>query len=215
MKKIRLARSAQSENDRVAAANRRAFEEKGVFVMNMIGSPGCGKTSILQYTAEEFGGRLAAIVGDVKTALDAERIMERDVPAVPIETGGSCHLNARMIERALAKLNLDAVDFLFIENVGNLVCPSTFDLGEHLKIGVLSVPEGDEKVRKYPALFLRTDVVFINKIDLLPYCAYDVERVKEDLGHARADVRIFETSATKGTGFEGWFEFLRESVGKG
>jgi len=215
MKKIRLARSAQSENDRVAAANRRAFDEKGVFVMNMIGSPGCGKTSILQYTAEEFGGRLAAIVGDVKTALDAERIMERDVPAVPIETGGSCHLNARMIERALAKLNLDAVDFLFIENVGNLVCPSTFDLGEHLKIGVLSVPEGDEKVRKYPALFLRTDVVFINKIDLLPYCAYDVERVKEDLGHARADVRIFETSATKGTGFEGWFEFLRESVGKG
>jgi len=215
MKKIRLARSAQSENDRVAAANRRAFEEKGVFVMNMIGSPGCGKTSILQYTAEEFGGRLAAIVGDVKTALDAERIMERDVPAVPIETGGSCHLNARMIERALAKLNLDAVDFLFIENVGNLVCPSTFDLGEHLKIGVLSVPEGDEKVRKYPALFLRTDVVFINKIDLLPYCAYDVERVKEDLGHARPDVRIFETSATKGTGFEGWFEFLRELVGKG
>jgi len=215
MKKIRLARSAQSENDRVAAANRRAFDEKGVFVMNMIGSPGCGKTSILQYTAEEFGGRLAAIVGDVKTALDAERIMERDVPAVPIETGGSCHLNARMIERALAKLNLDAVDFLFIENVGNLVCPSTFDLGEHLKIGVLSVPEGDEKVRKYPALFLRTDVVFINKIDLLPYCAYDVERVKEDLGHARPDVRIFETSATKGTGFEGWFEFLRESVGKG
>ena len=120
-----------------------------------------------------------------------------------------------MIERALAKLDLDGLDFLFIENVGNLVCPSMFDLGEHLKIGVLSVPEGDEKVRKYPALFLRTDVVFINKIDLLPYCAYDVGRVKEDLGHARADVRIFETSATKGTGFEGWFEFLRESVGKG
>jgi hydrogenase nickel incorporation protein HypB len=214
MRKIRVGRSAQSENDRVAAGNRRAFEEKGVFVMNMIGSPGCGKTSILQHTAEEFGGRLAAIVGDVKTALDAERIMQHDVAAVPIETGGSCHLNARMIERSLAKLDLDALDFLFIENVGNLVCPSMFDLGEHLKIGVLSVPEGDEKVRKYPALFLRTDVVFINKIDLLPYCAYDVERVKEDLGHARADVRIFETSATKGTGFEGWFKFLRESARK-
>jgi len=212
MRKIRVERSAQSENDRIAAENRTLFEEKGVFVMNMIGSPGCGKTSILQRTAREFGGRVAVIVGDVKTALDAERMTEEGVRAVPIETGGTCHLNAQMVRRALSKVDLGAADLLFVENVGNLVCPSTFDLGENMKVGVLSVPEGDEKVRKYPALFLRTDVVFINKMDLLPHCAYDVERVKEDLRRARPRVRIYETSATKGMGFEGWFELLRESA---
>jgi len=214
MKKISVERTAQSENDRIASENRRLFEEKGVLVMNLIGSPGCGKTSILQETARELGSRVAVIVGDVKTALDAERLLEREVAAVPIETGGSCHLNAQMVRRALDKVDLDSVDFLFIENVGNLVCPSMFDLGEHMKVGVLSVPEGDEKVRKYPALFVRTEAVFINKIDLLPHCTYDVARVKEDLRRAHPGVRIFETSASKGTGFEGWFELLKERAAK-
>ena len=209
MAKIQLDQSALSGDHSVAGQNRLAFRENGVFVMNMIGSPGCGKTSILERTARHFLGRLAVIVGDVKTALDADRILDCDITAVPIETGGSCHLPPSMVRDALAKLDLSALDFLVIENVGNLVCPSTVDLGEDIKIGVLSVPEGDEKVRKYPALFLRTDVVFINKMDLPPYCDYDAARVREDCLKANAGVKVFEVSAKTGEGFDAWFEFLR------
>jgi len=212
MAKIDVKRSAYAPGEKTADENRRTFEDSGVFVMNLIGSPGCGKTSILEHTARHLDGRFAVIVGDVKTALDADRILDLDIPAVPIETGGGCHLRPEMIRDVLPKLDLEALDFLFIENVGNLVCPSTFDLGENIKIGVLSVPEGDEKVRKYPALFLRTDVVFINKVDLLPHCPYDIQRVREDCRKARADVEVFETSVTDGTGFEPWFEFLRRAA---
>lgn len=210
MTKIKLGRSAQSRSEDVAEQNRCDFQQNGVFVMNMIGSPGCGKTSILEYTARNFDGRFAVVVGDVKTALDADRILTCDIPAIPIETGGSCHLPAEAIRDILPKLDLSALDFLFIENVGNLVCPSTVDVGENVKAGVLSVPEGDEKVRKYPALFLRTDVVFINKIDLLPHCPYDIERVKEDCRRARSKVKVFEISAKDGTGFEPWFDYLHQ-----
>ena len=210
MTEIKVQRSARSRNEEIAEQNRRSFRDNGVFAMNIIGSPGCGKTSILEYTARNFDGRFAVVVGDVKTALDADRILNYGIPALPIETGGGCHLSAAMIRDVLPRLDLPSLDFLFIENVGNLVCPSAFDLGENIKVGVISVPEGDEKVRKYPALFLRTCVVFINKIDLLPHCDYDIERVGEDCRRARSDVKVFETSAKQGTGFEGWFEFLRE-----
>ena len=211
MTEIKVQRSAQDRNEDVAEQNRRAFRENGVFVMNVIGSPGCGKTSILEHTAESFDGRFAVVVGDVKTALDADRILSREITALPIETGGGCHLSPTMIRDVLPKLDLASLDFLFIENVGNLVCPSTVNLGEDIKIGVLSVPEGDEKVQKYPALFLRTDVVFINKIDLLPYCDYDLERVREDCRKARPDVQVFEVSAKDGTGFDAWLEFLHHA----
>ena len=197
MTKIDLGRSVRESNDAVAARNRDLFAQHGVFVMNIIGSPGCGKTSILEHTARHFEGRVAAIIGDVKTALDAERLVRCGLAALPIETGGSCHLNAAQIAAAAAQLDLANTDFLFIENVGNLVCPSAFDLGENMKVAVLSVPEGDEKVRKYPALFVRADVVFINKTDLLPHCPYDVARVRADARKARRDVRMFETSAPR------------------
>jgi hydrogenase nickel incorporation protein HypB len=209
MRKISIGRSAQESNDAVAARNRRRFADNRVYVINMIGSPGSGKTAILEHTAAHFDGRFAAIIGDVKTALDAERIQDHDVEAHAIETGGGCHLNASQIADVLREINLAPLDFLFIENVGNLVCPSTFDLGENIKAAVLSVPEGDEKIRKYPALFVRADVVFINKTDLLPHCPYDARRVAEDAEKARPGVRVFETSATQGTGFEAWFDFLR------
>jgi len=208
MAKIDVARRAQDRNDEIAEQNRRVFAENGVFVMNLIGSPGGGKTSILEYTARHCDGDFAVVVGDVKTALDADRILDLDIPAVAIETGGGCHLSAEMVQDVLSDLELAELDFLFIENVGNLVCPSMFDVGENTKIGVLSVPEGDEKVRKYPALFLRTDVVFINKIDLLPYCPYDVALVKEDCRKARANVKVFEVCAKDGTGFEPWLDYL-------
>lgn len=217
MRKVKLERSAQESNDAIAARNRELFARQSVYVMNFIGSPGCGKTSILAHTARHFPGRFAAIIGDVKTALDAQRIAECGVEARAIETGGACHLNAAQIASAVQELPLAELDFLFIENVGNLVCPSAFDLGENIKIAALSVPEGDEKVRKYPALFVRADVVFINKIDLLDRCPYDLEQVKEDAQKVRPNVQVFETSATEGTGFEPWFEFLRKvkATGKG
>jgi len=211
MSKVDVRRSARESNDAVAARNRKLFADNSVYVMNMIGSPGCGKTSILEYTAAHFDGRFAAIIGDVKTALDAERVVDRGMQAHAIETGGSCHLNARQIEDIVAGMDLANLDFLFIENVGNLVCPSTLDLGENIKVAVLSVPEGDEKIRKYPALFVRADVVFINKVDLLPYCPYDIARVREDAQKVRPGVRVFETSAAQGTGFDEWFAFLTEN----
>jgi hydrogenase nickel incorporation protein HypB len=178
--------------------------------MNLIGSPGCGKTSILEQTARCYDGSFAVVIGDVKTALDAERLVEAGVEARAVETGGSCHLNAAQIAAAVEDLPLGELDFLFIENVGNLVCPSAFDLGENAKVAVLSVPEGDEKVRKYPALFVRADVLFINKVDLVGHCEYDLERVKQDARRARPQVRILETSATQGTGFGPWCEYLRD-----
>ncbi len=211
MARIDLKRFAQESNDVIAARNRELFARSGVYVMNLIGSPGCGKTSILEHTAAHFDGRVAVVIGDVKTALDAERVGARGIEARAIETGGSCHLNAAQVAAAVEDLDLAALDFLFIENVGNLVCPSAFDLGENMKVAVLSVPEGDEKVRKYPALFVRADVVFINKVDLLDRCPYDLARVREDARKVRPGVRIFETSATEGTGFEPWFDFLRSA----
>ena len=212
MSKVDLQKSARESNDTIAARNRQAFRDAGVFVMNIIGSPGCGKTSILEHTARHFDGRFAAIIGDVKTPLDAERVRRCGVEAHAIETGGGCHLNAAQIEAVIQAMDLDSLDFLFIENVGNLVCPSAFDLGEDIKIGVLSVPEGDEKVRKYPALFVRADVVFINKIDLLEHCPFDVARVEEDARRIRSGVRVFETSSTQGTGFDPWFDALRAAA---
>jgi hydrogenase nickel incorporation protein HypB len=180
-----------------------------VFVMNLIGSPGSGKTAILEQTAARCEGAFAVIVGDVKTALDADRILSCEIDAIPIETGGSCHLPPAMVHEMLGRLDLEALDFLVIENVGNLVCPSNVDLGEDVKVGVLSVPEGDEKVRKYPALFTHTDAVLINKTDLLAHCPYDLERVQEDCRRVNSAMRVMALSAKTGAGFEGWFDYLR------
>ena len=179
-------------------------------LLNLIGSPGCGKTSILEYTARECEGRFAVVVGDVKTALDAERIEDSGIIAAPIETGGTCHQTAEMVRKAADSLELDEIDYLFVENVGNLVCPSTFDLGEHQKVAVVSIPEGDDKVRKYPSLFSRAESTFINKIDVLDaFPGYDVGRVKEDLRGLKPDMSIFETSAETGEGMDEWFAYLR------
>jgi hydrogenase nickel incorporation protein HypB len=203
--------SAQETNKLMAGKNREFFRDNGIFAVNIIGSPGCGKTSILEYTANHFDGRFAVIVGDVKTALDSDRIIQAGHKnAYAIETGGGCHLSANMITQKLEEMDLENLDYLFIENVGNLVCPSSFDLGEDLKIAVLSIPEGDEKVRKYPSLFLRAAAVIINKIDLLGLMEYDIQRVKSDCRAHNPDVKIFETSAKTGEGFEQWFQFLKE-----
>ncbi|NIM11930.1 MAG: hydrogenase nickel incorporation protein HypB [Candidatus Aminicenantes bacterium] len=209
--KKQLNLSAQETNKLIAAENRKFFSENGIFAVNIIGSPGCGKTSILEYIVNHFDGNFAVIVGDVKTALDSDRIIQSGHKnAYAIETGGGCHLTANMISQTLEEMDIKNMDYLFIENVGNLVCPSSFDLGENLKIAVLSIPEGDEKVRKYPSLFLRAAAVIINKIDLLGLMDYDIKRVKSDCLAHNPNVKIFETSAKTGKGFDQWFQFLKE-----
>jgi len=208
-KKVNI--SARERNDQIAAETRKHLQNKGIFTVNIIGSPGCGKTSILEYTANHFTEKFAVIVGDVKTALDSDRIIRSGHDyAYAIETGGGCHLSAQMIQTKIGEINMDNIDYLFIENVGNLVCPSTYDLGENLKIAVLSIPEGDEKVRKYPALFLRAGAVMINKIDLIEHMDYDIERVRADCLAHKPDVKIFETSAKTGAGLDEWLAFLKE-----
>ncbi len=203
--------SAQERNKLIAEENRKLFKNKDIFALNIIGSPGCGKTSILEYTANHFNGNFAVIVGDVKTALDSDRLIQSGHKnAYAIETGGGCHLTANMIKEKVHEMDVETIDYLFIENVGNLVCPSTFDLGENVKIAVLSIPEGDEKVRKYPALFLRAGAVIINKIDLLDVMDYDIKRVKADCLAHNSKVKIFETSAKTGKGFDEWFDYLRD-----
>ncbi len=210
-KKVNI--SAREKNDMIAGETRELLKKKGIFTVNIIGSPGCGKTSILEYTATHFKEKFAVIVGDVKTALDSDRIIQSGHSyAYAIETGGGCHLSAQGVQEKIKEINTDNIDYLFIENVGNLVCPSTFDLGEDLKIAVLSIPEGDEKVRKYPALFLRAGIVLINKVDLLPHMEYDIERVKEDCRAHNPNVKIFEVSAKTGQGIDEWLTFLKQAA---
>jgi hydrogenase nickel incorporation protein HypB len=209
--KKNLKKLADERNKQIANENRTVFEDQKILTLNIIGSPGCGKTSILEYTANHFNAPFAVIVGDVKTALDSDRIIQSgNTNAYAIETGGGCHLSAQMIQDRLKEMDTTGLDYLFIENVGNLVCPSSFDLGENLKVAVLSLPEGDEKVRKYPALFLRAAVVIINKIDLLDLMEYDIARVKKDCLVHNPEVKIFQVSAKTGQGFEDWFTFLKD-----
>lgn len=207
-KKIEL--SAYEQNNQIASENRQFFYKNGIFALNIIGSPGCGKTSILEYTASKFDRSFGVIIGDVKTALDSNRIIEAGNNfSYPIETGGGCHISPKMLSEKIKEINKN-IDFLFIENVGNLVCPSSFDLGEQFKVAVLSIPEGDEKVRKYPSLFLKAEAVIINKIDLLDFMDYDIDRVVEDCKTHNPKAEIFKTSTKTGKGFTEWFEFLIE-----
>ena len=209
--RIDINTSLREQNDRIAAANRAFFRERRLRVYNLIGSPGCGKTALLEATAGVLKERLVVIEGDVKTMQDADRITRAGSRAVQIETGGSCHLNAAMIQRALEGLDLEGADILVIENVGNLVCPSSFDLGEAAKVAMVSLPEGDEKPCKYPALFTRVSMVLINKTDLEAVMEYSTERVKSDCRKLRSGVGIIEMSAKTGEGVDEWLRFLQES----
>jgi len=206
---IKIASSVSAANDTIARRNRLLFSRHGLCVLNMISSPGSGKTSILERMAGEYGEALAVITGDIQTTFDADRLTAAGATAVQIETGGSCHLSAAMVEKALASVNLEEKKLLVIENVGNLVCPSTFDLGELHKVAVLSVTEGDEKPAKYPALFTRADAVIVNKIDLLPYVNFSVARAQEDCRRLHSGINFFALSCTTGEGFGDWMEYCR------
>ena len=211
---IQVRKNVLGKNDRLAAELRKQFAERKIFVINLISSPGAGKTTLLEETCAHLKDRLrlAVIEGDITTTRDADRIAQHGVPVYQIETQGACHLDARMLQNALEHFNLDELDLLIIENVGNLVCPATFDLGEDAKIVVLSIPEGDDKPAKYPGIFRRAKVLLLNKIDLLEVSGFNKEKALADLAEINSDIRIFETSATKNQGLDEWCNWLVEKV---
>jgi len=216
MSVVTIERKVLEKNDAFAAMNRDALVRQGVFTINMVSSPGAGKTTLLERTIAHLGGALslAVVEGDVQTDLDAQRVAKYGVPVVQIVTNGGCHLEARLVQDALSRLDLSATDVLVIENVGNLVCPANFDLGEDLKVVVLSVTEGDDKPLKYPAMFQRASVLIINKVDLVPYVDADVSTIRRNARLANPDLQIFETSCRSGEGIAEWAEWLAAQAGR-
>ena len=197
-------------NDQLAAENRRRWNAAGVFAVNMVGSPGAGKTTLLEGLFAHLNGRRrpAVIEGDIAGSIDAERIEKLGVPVVQINTDGSCHLDAAMIASASRELDLQTIDLLMIENVGNLVCTAGFDLGEHLRIVVLSVSEGDDKAAKYPAIFQGSQALFLTKIDLLPHTDFCVERITADMKRLAPEAVVFQVSARRGDGMPAAADWL-------
>ncbi|MGB4503586.1 MAG: hydrogenase nickel incorporation protein HypB [Syntrophaceticus sp.] len=214
MVKVRMAAPVLQQNDEVARENRKLFGDKKLFVLNLMSSPGSGKTSILERTIEKLAGRLklGVIEGDIYTTRDAERIEKFGIPVVQINTAGSCHLDARMVEPALDDFDLGELDLLIVENVGNLVCPAEFDLGEDARAAVLSITEGNDKPMKYPLVFRESRVVLINKIDLLPYTDCDIDLLQSDLKKINPELELFQVSARLNHGFEPWIAWLEEQV---
>ena len=201
-------------NDAVAQANRSRFDAAGVLAVNLIGSPGAGKTTVLERTVEGLKGRvsLACIEGDPYTTRDAERIAALDCPVVQINTQGGCHLDASLVSQALEQVDLNAAELLLIENVGNLLCPSQYDLGEHLTVVVLSVTEGADKPEKYPAAFQRARAVIINKVDALALTDVDLDAVSASIRRFNPQAEIFPLSARTGEGVDAWLQWLEERV---
>jgi len=201
-------------NDQVAAALQKQFKKSGIFVLNLLGSPGCGKTSLLEKTIKALKETLsiAVIEGDLFTAKDAERIEQHGVPVVQINTGGGCHLDANMIHGVLDCLDLGALDIIVIENVGNLVCPAEFNIGEDCKVTVLSITEGDDKPLKYPLIFKQASAVILNKVDLLPYTNFDLKAAEKDITTIHPGVTLLPVSCQTGEGLETWFNWLIKQV---
>jgi hydrogenase nickel incorporation protein HypB len=211
MRRKILYRKVLNENDRLAASLRQRYLDAGVLCLNLISSPGAGKTALLERTLEVLpdDSRVAVLTGDIETENDARRLARFGYPVKQISTGGACHLDARMIERHLDGWNLDELDLLLVENVGNLVCPTSFDLGEDEKIVVLSVTEGDDKPSKYPGIFHRARLLVLNKIDLVPYVPFDPAAARENARRVHPDIEILETSCTTGEGIDRWVDWIR------
>ena len=218
--KVKLEKKVLSRNDLLAAELRKLFASENVAVMNMVSSPGSGKTSLLEKTLGSLSRNLSigVIEGDIQTDKDAERIAVTGVPVHQIQTGGACHLEAEMIRKALFYFSLKDLDLLIIENVGNLVCPSAFDLGEGMRVSLISVTEGDDKPLKYPAMFRSADVMVINKMDLLPYTDFDVEKAIHSAMSLNPDIEVLKTSCRTGEGLDEWSAFVtafaRKAAGK-
>ena len=212
--KIPVVRNILEVNDRVAEQNRALFDQGRVFVFNLMSSPGAGKTSLLERTIDHLKDRLriGVIEGDITSNLDAERIAQKGVQAVQVNTEGACHLDANMIREAVSKIDLASLDLMVIENVGNLVCPAEFKVGEDMKVMILSVTEGDDKPLKYPLMFQLSQALIINKIDLLPYVDCDIHKVREVAVKLNPGITIFEVSCRTGEGLETWCDWLQGKV---
>jgi hydrogenase nickel incorporation protein HypB len=216
-REIKVIRRVLDVNEQMAEQNRKLFTEKGIFVLNMMSSPGSGKTTTLEKTLLRIASQIksAVIVGDICTTNDADRLAVSGVPVVQVNTdefGGDCHLAAHVIEKAAGGLNLDDIELLIVENVGNLVCPAEFDIGEDARAVVLSVTEGEDKPAKYPLMFRECEVALLNKIDLLPYLDYDKNKAVEYIHQVHPDMPIFEISAKTEEGFDPWLAWLIAKV---
>ena len=210
--KVSLNQKILSRNEECAKKNKTFFKDNNVLCLNVISSPGSGKTTTISRTIKDLGDqiRIGVIEGDIKTDTDAQKIRDAGGEAVQIETHGACHLSAEQVHNAIMALGAEKMDVVIIENVGNLVCPSAFDLGEAQRVILLSVPEGDDKPIKYPGTFAEADVVLINKIDLMDYIDFNLERVLGDIRVVNPDVEIFQISATTGEGMDQWYNWLKD-----
>ena len=209
MTRVPLEQKVLGENDRIAGELRAKFEQHGILCVNLISSPGSGKTTLLEKTLEALPGRrVAVLTGDIQTDNDARRLARFGFPVRQITTAGACHLDARMVQRALEGWDLAQLDLLFIENVGNLVCPTSYDLGEAMKVVVLSVTEGEEKPLKYPGIFFKSKLMVLNKIDLLPYVPFDIEKAIANARSIQPKIDIIRTSCTTEAGLSDWLAWL-------
>jgi len=203
-------------NDFVADGIRKQMSTKNILLINLVSSPGSGKTALLEATVQRLKDQLnmAVLVGDLETERDADRIKKHGIPALQIVTGGICHLEAQMIHQVLDQqgIPLDNLDVLFIENVGNLVCPSSFDLGEDIRVTLIAVTEGDDKPKKYPKMFLTSDMMMVTKVDLLPYVPFSVDAVTKDAREVNHEIEVMTASSLKGEGMDAWCEYLLQKV---
>jgi hydrogenase nickel incorporation protein HypB len=209
---IKVMQDILASNDAIAEANAKLLSEKQIFSLNLMASPGAGKTSFILRSIEALKNKynIAVIEGDIASSVDAEKIQKFGIPSVQINTGGACHLEAHMIKKALEQLELDEIDLLIIENVGNLVCPVDFKLGEDLRVMILSVPEGDDKPLKYPSIFRECSVLIVNKIDLLNFTNFNLENLKKVVKKLNPQINIFPLSCTTGKGLEQWLTWLEK-----
>jgi len=212
--KISVVRDILEANDRIAQQNKELFDENKLLVINLMSSPGAGKTSLLERSISALKEDLSigVIEGDIQSSQDAERIAQTGIPVVQINTGGACHLDGNMIRDTFGEFSFKDLDLLVVENVGNLVCPAEFKVGEDFKVMILSVTEGDDKPAKYPLMFHESSVLLINKIDLLPYVDCRVKKIREDALKINPGLAIFEISCKTGEGLEGWYNWIREKV---
>ena len=213
---IKVVKNILEANEVIASQNRTLFTEKGIYVVNLMGSPGAGKTTLLERTISHLKDteRIAVIEGDIATSRDAERIAAHAIPTVQINTGAACHLDGNMVRGGLKELDLDQIDLLMVENVGNLVCPAEFKIGENDKVMIISVTEGDDKPLKYPLMFQVSSVLLLNKIDLLPYLDFDMEAFHSDALKVNPRLKVMAISCKTGEGLDTWFSWIEERGGK-
>jgi hydrogenase nickel incorporation protein HypB len=213
-KRVEVVEKILSANEELAAENRATFDRTGLFALNLMASPGAGKTSLIERTLEGLGSKIeiAVIDGDIATSIDADRAAKAGATAIQINTGGECHLDAVMLKTALAEIDLSVIDLLIVENVGNLVCPASFPLGTHRSVLIASVPEGDDKPYKYPGMYRDVDALVINKIDLHPYVDFDMEYFRKGVEILSPGLVTFPLSCKSGEGIEEWLSWVADGV---